>query len=108
MVATARAGPWVGVAACRGEAALSLGSRRCVGMRVCVFACMCVCVYVCMCVCVYVCVCVHVCVCMYLHVRTLVCVYACLCVCVCRLHFSICACHPYAGAMLIFSVSFQF
>ena len=25
-----------------------------------------------------------------------------------RLHFSICACHPCAGAMLIFSVSFQF
>ena len=24
------------------------------------------------------------------------------------LHFSICACHPCAGAMLIFSVSFQF
>ena len=24
-----------------------------------------------------------------------------------RLHFSICACHPCAGAMLIFSVSFQ-
>jgi len=23
-------------------------------------------------------------------------------------HFSICACHPCAGAMLIFSVSFQF
>ena len=23
-------------------------------------------------------------------------------------HFSICACHPWAGAMLIFSVSFQF
>ncbi|KAK8348429.1 hypothetical protein V6Z12_A06G080300 [Gossypium hirsutum] len=23
-------------------------------------------------------------------------------------HFSICACHPFAGAMLIFSVSFQF
>ena len=25
-----------------------------------------------------------------------------------NLHFSICACHPCAGAMLIFSVSFQF
>ena len=25
-----------------------------------------------------------------------------------QLHFSICACHPCAGAMLIFSVSFQF
>jgi hypothetical protein len=25
-----------------------------------------------------------------------------------HLHFSICACHPCAGAMLIFSVSFQF
>ena len=24
------------------------------------------------------------------------------------IHFSICACHPCAGAMLIFSVSFQF
>ena len=24
------------------------------------------------------------------------------------LHFSICACHPSAGAMLIFSASFQF
>ena len=26
----------------------------------------------------------------------------------CCLHFSMCACHPCAGAMLIFSVSFQF
>ena len=25
-----------------------------------------------------------------------------------EIHFSICACHPCAGAMLIFSVSFQF
>ena len=25
-----------------------------------------------------------------------------------QVHFSICACHPCAGAMLIFSVSFQF
>ena len=41
----------------------------------------------------------------------------CLCVCACNepttwaknlVHFSICACHPCAGAMLIFSVSFQF
>ena len=28
--------------------------------------------------------------------------------CVCCLHFSICACHPCAGAMLIFYVSLQF
>ena len=40
-----------------------------------------------------------------IHVRT-VCTHACMynnC-----LHFSMCACHPCAGAMLIFSVSFQF
>ena len=30
------------------------------------------------------------------------------CLYICCLHFSMCACHPCAGAMLIFSVSFQF
>jgi hypothetical protein len=79
-----------------------------------------VCVCVCVCVCVWMCVCgVFVCVPV---VRRVVVEMGgvCLCAptaCMIRndnnkikncLHFSICACHPCAGAMLIFSVSFQF
>ena len=88
--------------------------------------CVCVGVWLRLCLCVCVCVCVWMCVC-----GVFVCVPVvrrvvvemggvCLCAptaCMIRndnnkikncLHFSICACHPCAGAMLIFSVSLQF
>ena len=64
-----------------------------------------ICIYVHMCICIYIYIyiCIHIYIYIYTHIHVYIYIYICIC-----LHFSICACHPCAGAMLIFSASFNF